>query len=258
LKLGFLYELSDCVAKNFGRKKIFKGTLALPFKQVFLHQCPNPYKSNWKWGKFVSEVIYKKMENSMMLKSNYSVMIHRGSESPVDETLCFDDIYFSVRSGHWIQGIENTLAFRRDTAKLVGEPQEALKIFERPTEITSTSVQDYCPRSEGKSKTSARIKLYQRTESATPRTIVNLKEVLEILQSFTTVPVEVITTTEKMPIEVQIKIFNSFDILVTTHGSHLANGLFTVHPYTKAVVEIVPFVYETVYYKNFVNDLGQS
>ena len=33
-------------------------------------------------------------------------------------------------------------------------------------------------------------------------------------------------------------------------------GLFTVHPYTKAVVELVPYAYDSIYYKNYVSDLG--
>merc|ERR1711991_509264 len=81
-------------------------------------------------------------------------------------------------------------------------------------------------------------------------------QVKQTLQAFTQLPIEEITTTEDQPLAEQIKTFNDFDILVTTHGSHLTNGIFTMHPYTKAVIEIVPFVYDSIYYKNYIMDLG--
>ena len=258
LKMGFLYELSDCFLKNYGRHKIFKDIIGMPFKQLFLHQCPNPYKSNWSWGKMVSEVVYKKLESSAIIKANYSLLLHRGAESTKNEMLCFDDMYFSSRQSHWLQGFENTIEFRKDAAFLFGEPAEARKIYERPVTYNSGIIQSYCPRADSNSSvTKANIKIFQRTQSNTPRTIVNLKEVIETLQKFSINPVEVITITEQTPIEEQIRLFNSFDILVTPHGSHLTNGIFTMHPYEKAIVELVPFMYDSLYFKNYIQDLGE-
>lgn len=260
LKLGFLYELADCYMRNFGRHKIFKNFISLPFRQLFLHQCPNPYKSNWEWGKMVSEVVYKKLESSMVLKANHSTLLHRGVESTQDELLCFEDLYLSARADHWLQGVDHSINFRKEMAQLTGEPAEAKSIFERPMDFTSTMRQSYCPRPGSPPgnplMTNARIKIFQRTKNSSPRTIQNLDAVIKTLQAFTQYPVTEITTTEDQPIAEQIKTFNDFDILVTTHGSHLTNGLFSMHPYTKAVIEIVPFVYDSLYYKNYMMDLG--
>ena len=49
----------------------------------------------------------------------------------------------------------------------------------------------------------------------------------------------------------QIKIFNEFDILITPHGSHLANGIFTLRPGNKAILEVIPFAFDRVFYSNF-------
>jgi len=260
MKLGFLYELSDCFLKNFGRHKVFENTIPLPFKHLFLHQCPNPYKSSWEWGKIVSEIVYKKLETSFILRTNQSTLVHRGNESPQSELLCFEDLYLSARTGHWLQGADHAVNFRRESAMLIGEPVEAKLIYERPATIKTSVLQSYCPKPGNSNKfmTSATIKIFQRTENSSPRTVVNIKEVVETVQQFTYIPVEVITTTEKTPIKEQIKIFNSFDILITVHGSHLTNGVFTMRPYSKAVIEIVPFVYESMYYKNFIGDLGKN
>jgi len=76
------------------------------------------------------------------------------------------------------------------------------------------------------------------------------------MQKYTTKPVEVVTTTEKQSIQEQIRTFNNFDILLTVHGSHLTNGIFTMKPHTKAVVEIAPFLFDNIYFKNYNNELG--
>ena len=110
--------------------------------------------------------------------------------------------------------------------------------------------------SESSQPTSAKIRLFTRTHDSFPRNIANKDDVIVVLQKYSSVPVEIITTTEHHSIQEQIRTFNDFDILVTTHGSHMANGVFTMHPYTKAVVEIVPFVYDSTFFRNYVNDLG--
>ena len=254
--LGFLYEIGSCLLKNLGRSKIFKHDIQFPFKQLFMHQCPNPVRSNWNWGKSSIEVIIAKLEESFLIKKNHSLNFQRGKESSEKEILCFEDLYLSSRTSHWIEGYDNSINFRRDMAYKTGEPAMAKEITERSLDFSSISMyQSYCNKNTSP-PTNARIKLYQRTDNANPRTIINLNEVVSLLQKFTTIPIEIITTTEKMPIQEQIRIFNSFDILVTTHGSHMTNGIFTIHPYTKAIVEIVPFVYDNTFFRNYVNDLG--
>lgn len=178
-------------------------------------------------------------------------------ESNIEELLCFEDVYLSARQDHWIQGSDNNIAFRKDSAFMTGEPEEAKQYYERTVQFSSNMRQSYCP-AKGSLKSLAKIKIFQRTENRNPRTIINIKEVAATLQLFSIYPIEVVTTTEKAPLVDQIRLFNSFDILVTTPGSHLANGVFTMHPHNKAVLEIVPFVYDKLYYMNYINDLGFS
>ena len=222
LHTGFVYELSNCVKRNLGRQQIFEHKIELPFKQVFMHQCPNPVKSKWDWGRNVIEVLHDKLISSSLIKRNHTSEYRRGSEHPESEIMCFEDLYVSTRSNHWIEGTANTVSFRRDIALKTGEPAAAKTISERSVDF-NTMYQSYCTPGQQK-PTSARIKIYQRSENAYLRSIVNLKEVQEFIQLFTTQPVEIITTTEKMPLTEQIKKFNDFDILITSHGSHMANG----------------------------------
>ena len=104
--------------------------------------------------------------------------------------------------------------------------------------------------------TSARIKIFQRSATVMLRKFTNLNDVVKLAQSYTTIPVEVITINETSSIQEQIRLFNSFDVLITSHGSHLANGLFTMEPERKAVIEVVSFVFDSVFYGNFNHWLG--
>ena len=254
--VGYLLELSTCMTQNLGRRRVFKFDFIQPFRQFFMHQCPSPDKSNWQWGRTMMEIIYNQLSTAYMVKKNSTMIFRRGKDSPESEILCFDDLYMSSRQGHWIEGVDNVIKLRRDIALKIGEPEAALEISERSLDFSSSTMyQSYCTIGQEK-PTNARIKLFQRTESPTPRSIVNIDEVVKLIQKYTTIPVEIVTTTEKTSMKEQIKLFNSFDILVTTHGSHLTNGVFTMHPHTKAVLEIVPYVYDNIFFRNYANDLG--
>jgi hypothetical protein len=88
------------------------------------------------------------------------------------------------------------------------------------------------------------------------RKFTNLDDVVKLAQEYTTVPVEVVTVNESTTVQEQIRLFNSFDVLITSHGSHLANGLFTMFPETKGVVEVVSFVFDSVFNGNYNHWLG--
>lgn len=56
--------------------------------------------------------------------------------------------------------------------------------------------------------------IYQRTESNSPRSFLNLQEVVDFAQGYSTVPVKVISTTEKDPIQEQIRYELEFTVLL--------------------------------------------
>ena len=258
MNTGFLYELSLCILDNLGRRRIFKYDIQLPFKQFFMHQCPNTVEidATWEWGKSTMRMIVSKLYESRLIKSNYTTIFRRGKESNQNELICFNDLYVSSRSSHWIEGFNNAIYFRKEIAKRTGEPKQALEISERSVDYSSSYMrQSYCTIG-GSKPTTARIYIYQRSENFYPRTIVNMEELKAALQKYTEIPIKTITTTQYQKIQEQILLFNEFDILVTIHGSHMTNGVFTMHPYNRAVIELVPFAYESTFYRNYVYDLG--
>ena len=66
-----------------------------------------------------------------MLQDTSSSISSKGSLSTIlpgerFELTCFEDIYASTRVGVWMQQFDVLIQFRRDAAKVYGEPREAL------------------------------------------------------------------------------------------------------------------------------------
>ena len=168
----------------------------------------------------------------------------------MEELVCFEDVYVSLRANIWLQGAEEITSFRTRAAEIIGEPAEVLAKEENPIvvrdkpEILQGLSQPYCT-ADG-TKSNARIKIYQRSSGRrlvfpTYKIIVysdlslllstrifytsyrfnNLDEVKKVVQTYTSVPVEVVTANTSTSVADLIKLFNSFDILVTPEGGHL-------------------------------------
>ena len=118
----------------------------------------------------------------------------------------------------------------------------------------NSHTQPYC--ADGGRKTNARIRIFQRTQTNSSRKFINVEEVMKLAQTYTTQKVDVVNVNASTSISEQIRFFNEFDVLITPHGSHLANGIFTVRPQNKAVVEVVPYAFDRVFYSNYIPALG--
>ena len=103
-----------------------------------------------------------------------------------------------------------------------------LKIFKN----TSKRRQSYCLYN---GKSSARVKIFQRSATNSLRKFINIDEVIHLAQDYTNQRVEIVSVNASTSIAEQIRFFNEFDILITPHGSHLANGIFTVRPQNKVI-----------------------
>lgn len=284
MKLGTLYEIAHCKAKD-SSKSMFRNNWPVPMKQLYLHQCANPSETNWKWGQNMYGLVSNQMVESGLLDLKFIFYNDDGYEprsvkGERFELTCFEDIYASTRVGVWMQQFDVLIKFRRDAAKVYGEPSEALSHPEiademgawgagdrseygEQTRIQNEDVlienfeekkrQSYCL-SDGKS--AARIKIFQRSATNSLRKFININEVVRLAQDYTTERVEIVSVNASTSIAEQIRFFNEFDLLITPHGSHLANGIFTVRPQNKAVIEIVPYAFDKVFYSNYIPALG--
>jgi hypothetical protein len=169
--------------------------------------------------------------------------------------LCTSEIFLFILG---INLAETLIDIRKIAAAKVGEPASVLTKPETIAETQPlTSRPGYCGASDKrKIKTNARILIFQRTATSNLRKFLNLPDVINLAQSFTTIPVQVLTVNSSTTVEDQIRAFNSFDLLITPHGSHLANGIFTASPSSKGIIEVVPFAFDRVFYSNFNAHLG--
>lgn len=271
MKLGTWFEISSCMIesreKDYGRG-IFASPWPMPFMTYYMHQCPDPNLTKWEWGKLMYTIVEKSLITAGVLSNKYRPVHDPGYERIGPTTnhpemrpyglTCFDDIYLSHRQGAWINLPESLIDIRKEASRIVGEPSSLLKTPETIADTQPlTSKPAYC--GEAKrigQKTNARIVIFQRTATSNLRKFLNLNEVITLAQSFTTVPVQVLTVNSTTSVKDQIRTFNRFDVLITPHGSHLANGMFTVSPSSKGVIEVVPFAFDRVFYSNFMGHLG--
>ena len=84
----------------------------------------------------------------------------------------------------------NLVNFRRDTTTFIGEPAENLVRPEKEEDIPLFGQpgvhQDYCPSTPG-AKSTARIKIFQRSATKMLRRFLNLDEVVKLAQQYTQV-----------------------------------------------------------------------
>ena len=263
-KLGSVYELARMYANassDPGFNNTFNEKPPMSFDNMIMHQCADPAVTNWEWGKAVLAIALAQAIDSKMFRGqddpNPTVISGYFYNERVEELVCFEDLYVSLRANIWLQGADEILSFRKRAAEIVGEPAEVLKKDENPIivrdkpDILQGISQSYCTTDGTKSK--ARIKIYQRSAG---RRFNNLEEVKKLVQTYSSVPVEVVTANTSTSVADLIQLFNSFDILVSPEGGHLTSGIFTLNPGNKAIVEVSSAVFELLYYKNYQLRLG--
>ena len=104
----------------------------------------------------------------------------------LSELMCFEDVYLSARMGLWMQGRRNLVTFRKDTVAISEEPillsdaNETLHIDKNgfdDTKVDGDKKMPYCG-VQSKGRSSARIKIFERTATIMLRRFINLEEVL--------------------------------------------------------------------------------
>ena len=245
VKHGVLYELSNFFNKNKG-KSTFKYPWPSPFKNIFMNRCSDPEKADWNFGNPIMEIVKRRTDAYGVTKNGFTSYLRTAPSIDSTDLVCFEDIYLSGRLSATLQGQDNLMEFRRDTAVILGEPNEVLSDPEEEVNITPGYVQQmYCKSRD------FRIKILQLDGEPFNRRFTNMDDVVSVLQRFSTIPVEVLVISRKMSLPEIIDYFNSFDILVSPVGSHLIHGLFTAFPFTKALIEISPFLKDPYFHRVF-------
>lgn len=222
------------------------------FERASLHKCPswNEYVNDWDWAQIVLETSLLPLtekgyfgndakEDALLPKnarpfppSKYDLHPYPHIISPARPNDggwhldCFETLYLEQRWGVIIEKASNANLFREKAAKVLTKryPSRSMP----PQLLTDDTVKSRC-----QSK-ALNILIYLRPFEAS-RTFNNSKEVLAATKLYTSVASIDHSSRKEFP--VQMKVINSFDILVTTTGSHLVNLLF-VNRSNVAILEV--------------------
>lgn len=118
----------------------------------------------------------------------------------------------------------NLMEFRKDSAKFVGEPAEALVVPEVDADFRAfgQAMKNpvYCTSGPG-GVPQPRVRIFQRSGVKNTRAFTNLRDVMKAIQMYTSLPVEVFTVNATTSIADQVRYFNQWDILITPHGRYV-------------------------------------
>jgi Glycosyltransferase 61 len=86
-----------------------------------------------------------------------------------------------------------------------------------------------------------KVATWKRTDGSALRLLTNEEDIRQLVREFSNVPLATVSASSDTPPLDQIALFRSFDILITPHGSHLANMLFAHDHAVFIEVAAVPF-----------------
>jgi hypothetical protein len=195
------------------------------FDMVVYHLCELPW---WPWAQFVDSLI-----NSHAIKNG---IINNVAPSTINEARIFlplareqltdprpNDI---VICGETVFQEPFSLAtyFGENDPKVVAEWRDWTRVQKViPNTIKAmqeTVVEDIlCPRQ-------LRFALWNRTEGTSLRLLTNVNDIRRVVSDISDHPLSILTASSKTSPEEQVSLFRSFDVLITPHGSHLANMIF--------------------------------
>lgn len=219
------------------------------FRNLALHQCPLLHPmlaevSSWTWGRHVFLAATRGWEEIGLWPSVDSMNIQELSLGQTDSWTCFEDIFFDMSYGSWLPAPQHQTSWRN--ALLIG-----LSPLPTPSNHDSNSgtvgtmtLQERCRHG------AVRIAILQRRSGSALRRFQNLKEVRSMLGNYTSLPVNVVIADADTSIRDQARFFaDGFNLLITPHGSQLANMIFC-NPNHTAVIEVLPVVYDPVFETN--------
>ena len=236
MKVVKLFEISQMV---------LQGSLSLPtFRHLAFHQCPSYHHTIqgdnvWPWGKAVWEAATSVWGLAGLWPQGFDdddvdPIDILEIESDSDKWTCFEDLYLEPDYGSWYPAPKFQAAWRH-------------ALLTQTTwggETTSTnSLQDRCRAN------TLKIHVFQRSSGRGRRAFANLDEVLALARRYTATEVPVVTVDAATFVDEQARVFQDFDVLISSHGSQLANMIFSDSAHT-AIVEVLPVIRDTCFHTN--------
>jgi hypothetical protein len=205
---------------------------------VIFHQCPSPFLG----GEF-HMTVWEIVLNAAFDKKLFSAKTRFYTTTPT-RLLCMEN----VRDNNWM----DYEPFTSDFSKYDGPPfmgtdlhtwlrwkAKVIDYLKESRPIAFSTLQSQIK--EDVPGKPLRVAVFQRQQIDSRngvRQLINLDEVESLVREYTPI-FHVVTVSRGSNLEEIIHIFNSFDILITPHGSQGTNLIFTVKPRKVAVIEVV-------------------
>lgn len=218
---------------------------ALPISNIILHQCPSFKESDWTT--FVWHELTKRFEEQGVWLSETLVGIYIFSRSTATfppatkAVVCARDILQQpYDSGMYFGGISNKLLgdwFAHGPAAAHQRQSPPTPPLTKP--VTNKAAIKGC---KATCTQNLRVGVFQRAAGeGASRTLVNLNEVKALVQRYTVQPVVDVLNRHSDTGADQARMFYKTDILISTHGSQLANMVFAPN---LTVIEVVVYPQE--------------
>lgn len=220
MKLGTLYTILHGNITT-------SATILSRLNRFVFHQCANPFSSGWEWGKFLWNMTVEKAVSHRQFKQNevpslfWASELHTFNDKTPFNFICFEEVIWDTAYGLWIP----KRAVQQWTQDMMNSFPELLEEPRRNT-----------------------IGIFERKTGTALRRFDNIGEVIRVAERYTNEPIKVFTVDESTSPKEQVKLFNSMDILITSHGSQLANLIFVTG--NISVIEIVSCPADLVFRSN--------
>jgi hypothetical protein len=197
------------------------------YDMIVYHQCPVPW---WPWAQLVDSLINKHAVLSGTINITLAGDINEarifvpGSRKmlanpmPNDVVICGERVFQEPFSVAKYFGSNNPTVIKKWQDWLTKQQRNHV-----PNSLVKNQLAGErgltCPRN-------LRFAMWKRTEGSALRLLTNENDIRHLVGEFSDHPLSIVTANANTPPEEQISVFRSFDILITPHGSHLANMIF--------------------------------
>jgi len=214
---------------------------------VVFFQCADPFSHgdekgffNTIWSIVLSSGVKKGWLDPTTKYFTTPLSEHRDLNFCISSALVDHSVGFVLGRNH-----EATInAWKQDTSTFIKKRTTTNGHVEVKQSLSQDTVTDSC-------SVIPCIAIFQRKEGSHLRLFDNLAEVIDLSKSFSTC-VQMITLTSNSSVAEAFDLFNSFDVLITPHGSHLTNGILIRKetPFMPAIIEMMATCYNDDWKKN--------
>lgn len=196
----------------------------LAYEAVLYHQCADI--ANWPWAREAEQILWDYFISKGKIvpptnRTNAKVSIGYERMNHESNYYCGETVYQEPGSPGRYLG-SNQPEVIKQWRQVVNEylRKNNFSIRTTPTAATGNSSSfDNCQRN-------LRIAMWERTQGTSLRLLTNVDDIRALVAEFTDQPLLLLDTTPQQGLLEQIEIFRSFDILITSHGSHMTNMAF--------------------------------